>query len=96
METLKKDGSGSPEYRGLYRTKNGTVINSDVNGSANIGRKAFPELFTVESVKLTDPTIIRHPDYENRKILHAIQLASPREPSMAAAKRSARRAQKCK
>ena len=95
-KTLKKDGSGSPEYRGLYRTKNGTVINSDVNGSANIGRKAFPELFTVANVKLTDPTIIRHPDYENRKILHAIQLASPREPSMAAAKRSARRAQKCK
>jgi putative transposase len=31
--------------RGLYRTKDGTVINADINGSANIIRKAIPEAF---------------------------------------------------
>ena len=30
---------------GLYRTKDGTVINADINGSANIIRKAIPEAF---------------------------------------------------
>ena len=31
--------SGKRIKRGLYRTKNGTLINSDVNGSLNILRK---------------------------------------------------------
>lgn len=31
--------SGKRIHRGLYRTKNGTLINADVNGSANILRK---------------------------------------------------------
>lgn len=31
--------SGRRVHRGLYRTKNGTLINADVNGSANILRK---------------------------------------------------------
>ena len=31
--------SGKRVHRGLYRTKNGTLINADVNGSANILRK---------------------------------------------------------
>jgi IS605 OrfB family transposase len=40
-----------PEYqgkrvkRGLFRSKNGTVLNADVNGSANILKKAFPTAF---------------------------------------------------
>lgn len=31
--------SGKRIYRGLYQSKNGIVINADVNGAANIGRK---------------------------------------------------------
>jgi putative transposase len=40
-----------PEYqgkrvkRGLFRSKNGTLLNADVNGSANILKKAFPTAF---------------------------------------------------
>lgn len=36
--------SGTRNKR-LYRSKNCTVINADINGSANILRKAFPEAF---------------------------------------------------
>jgi putative transposase len=35
--------SGRRISRGLYRSKNGTVISADVNGGANILRKADPE-----------------------------------------------------
>ena len=31
-------------FRGLYATRGGIIINADLNGSANIGRKAFPRL----------------------------------------------------
>ena len=37
--------SGKRISRGLYRSKNGTVISADVNGGANILRKAYPEAF---------------------------------------------------
>ena len=57
----KKDG-----YRGLYTSKDGAVINSDLNGSANIGRKAFPELFS-GVVDFSNVTVIKHPDYDFRK-----------------------------
>jgi putative transposase len=40
--TEKPRFSGNREYRGLYRARNGRRINADVNGSFNIGRKAFP------------------------------------------------------
>lgn len=32
-------------YRGLYESSNGTIVNSDLNGSANILRKRFPNAF---------------------------------------------------
>ncbi|HEY7347337.1 MAG TPA: transposase [Ktedonobacterales bacterium] len=37
--------SGKREKRGLYRAKDGRRIQADVNGSYNIGRKAFPHSF---------------------------------------------------
>ena len=37
--------SGKRVERGLYRAKNGRRIQADVNGSYNIGRKAFPNSF---------------------------------------------------
>lgn len=38
--------SGRRIKRGLYRNKDGSVINADLNAAANIGRKALPDLFT--------------------------------------------------
>lgn len=37
--------SGSRIKRGLYRTKAGLYVNADLNGAANIGRKADPDMF---------------------------------------------------
>ena len=37
--------SGKRIRRGLYRSKDGTLLNADINGSANILRKAEPEAF---------------------------------------------------
>ena len=34
--------------RGLFKTKNGILINADVNGSLNIGRKAYPDVFDMK------------------------------------------------
>ena len=53
----KKDG-----FRGLYTAGDGAVINSDLNGSANILRKAFPQAFVDGAMPdLTKVAIIRHP-----------------------------------
>jgi putative transposase len=37
--------SGRRVYRGLYRSKNGCLINADVNAAANIICKVFPNAF---------------------------------------------------
>lgn len=37
--------AGKRLKRGLFKSKNGTLMNADVNGSANILRKAFPNAF---------------------------------------------------
>ena len=55
--------SGRRDNR-LYTTKSGRSINADLNGSANIGRKAFPEQFTTDNCDiLSRPVIVRHPDH---------------------------------
>ena len=36
--------SGKRIKRGLYKSKNGTLLNADVNGAANILRKVFPKV----------------------------------------------------
>ncbi len=41
----RNDFSGKRVKRGLYRSKNGTLINADVNGAANIMRKTFEKAF---------------------------------------------------
>ncbi|MCD7949905.1 MAG: IS200/IS605 family accessory protein TnpB-related protein, partial [Erysipelotrichaceae bacterium] len=59
-EHSKKSG-----YRGLYQTKDGTIINSDLNGSANIGRKTIPDMFTMEGSVMPDfnnVKVYKHPD----------------------------------
>ena len=37
--------SGTRKHRGLFVSKNGTLINADVNGASNIIRKVFPDAF---------------------------------------------------
>ena len=55
--------SGTRIQRGLYRTKNGENINADLNGSANILRKAFPDAFSGKSVlDFKNIVVIKHPD----------------------------------
>jgi putative transposase len=55
--------SGRRITRGLYRSKDGTVINADLNGSANILRKAFPCAFDKQKPAFGCVDIIVHPDY---------------------------------
>lgn len=44
-EDTKKTFSGKRIHRGLYCSKNGTHMNADVNGAANIMRKVFKKAF---------------------------------------------------
>lgn len=57
-QLTKGEFSGKRVYRGLYESKEGKLINADVNGASNIIRKVFPEAF--EGIKGVDfhPTII--------------------------------------
>jgi len=48
FENLSKHDNylGKRKHRGLFISKNGTKINADCNGSGNIIRKEFPNVFT--------------------------------------------------
>lgn len=60
-ETVKHSFSGKRVHRGLYKDKSGACINADLNGSANILRKAFPNAFKSDP-NFNDICIIKHPD----------------------------------
>ena len=63
-------------FRGLYVCSDGTIINSDLNGAANILRKAFPNAFNGKEMSLPDfwnVVIIRHPDHKKVRELQARQ-----------------------
>ena len=45
IEGLETNFSGRRIRRGLYRSKDGIIINADVNGSYNIMRKVIPDAF---------------------------------------------------
>ena len=68
-EAGKKRGpfSGKRILRGLYRTKDGKIINADINGAINIGRKGLGDgwlkklLGLDEGVFVNTPTLIRTP-----------------------------------
>ena len=82
----KKDG-----FRGLYVAKDGSVINSDLNGSANIMRKAFPDAFKKVRPDFNNVTVIRHPDLKNREENRKKQLARNTGPSKSKQKRQRRK-----
>ena len=54
--------SGKRAKRGLYKTKQGILINADLNGALNIMRKAFPkiEFETTDLRYLQNPKIIKN------------------------------------
>ena len=58
-----KNRSKKNGFRGLYQNTDGTIVNADLNGSANIGRKCYPDLFRPQNVNLKDVIIYSHPDY---------------------------------
>ncbi len=43
--------SGKRLKRGLYKSKDGFLINADVNGGYNIGKKAFPDAFVADGIE---------------------------------------------
>lgn len=53
--------SGRRTKRGLYKTKQGVLINADLNGALNIMRKAFPKIdFETNDLKyLQNPKTIK-------------------------------------
>ena len=79
--------SGKRIKRGLYKAADGTVINADLNGSANILRKEFPDAFASHQPDFGNVIVIRHPDLENAKNNHKKQLAEPKTISKSKTKR---------
>ena len=90
--------SGSRIHRGVYRTKNKQLINADLNGSANIARKAFPDIFDREGCQPPDffrVEIIRHPYGKTAKYAnHGQKPAGPKPISKAKHTRLVRKARK--
>lgn len=82
----KKDG-----FRGLYATKDGTIINSDLNGAANIGRKALEEFDHGQTPDFTQCVIIVHPDLVRRKTIQQRQKTNAKPVSKSKQRRLMRK-----
>ena len=50
--------SGRRIHRGLYKSADGTLINADINGAANILRKAGYDVSNIKIARLLDPAIV--------------------------------------
>lgn len=79
-------------FRGIYQTKDGSFLNSDLNGAANILRKAFPDAFRTEP-DFKKVCVIKHPDLKKAASLKERQLKKhvPGTISHAKAKRLRRK-----
>ena len=78
-------------FRGLYQSKDGTIINSDLNGSANIGRKAIPTMFENGiQPNFDDVAIFVHPD-QNKIKQNQEQQKSQYKPSKSKQRRDNRK-----
>lgn len=51
--------SGRRVHRGLYKSKDGTLMNADINGAANILRKAGYDISNIKIARLLNPAIVR-------------------------------------
>jgi putative transposase len=65
--------SGRRIHRGLYKSKDGTLINADVNGAGNTIRKEYPDAF-----KGVDMTYL----YKTTKVVKYTDLYSSCNPSV--------------
>ena len=62
----KYNFSGKRTKRGLYRSSDGTLINADLNGAANILRKAGYDTSCIQLSGLLNPKIIRFADLNSK------------------------------
>ena len=51
--------SGRRIHRGLYKSADGTLLNADINGAANILRKAGYDVSNIKVARLLDPAIVK-------------------------------------
>ena len=58
--------SGRRIHRGLYRSKDGILLNADINGAANILRKHGEDVRSIVLSRLRNPLVIRQPDLNTR------------------------------
>jgi transposase len=63
--------SGRRVGRGLYRSRDGKVINADLNGAANIIRKVYPDIdfSMLDKAIVQNPTRIRVLDTVKKKLI---------------------------
>lgn len=54
--------SGRRIHRGLYKSADGILINADINGAANILRKAECDISNIKIARLLNPTILHFKD----------------------------------
>ena len=82
-------------FHGLYKASDDRIINADLNGSANIGRKYREDLFSSAiAPDFEHVLVIHHPDelHVNRKEMQARQKAAHTGPSKSKIRRDRRRA----
>ena len=85
--------SGTRPKRGIYKAKDGTRINADLNGSGNILRKEFPSAFCEDGQvpDFNSVIIIRHPDYDRATANRKEQLSVPHIDSKSKLRRLAKK-----
>lgn len=85
--------SGTRPKRGIYKAKDGTRINADLNGSGNILRKEFPSAFCEDGQvpDFNSVIIIRHPDYDRATANRKKQLSVPHIDSKSKLRRLAKK-----
>ena len=79
---------GKRIHRGLYRTKDGILVNADLNGAANIIRKCIPEIMADQRFERTAkalqtfPRRIRFSAFQEKKGTILVNPDSPHSPRL--------------
>lgn len=95
VDDAKANFSGKWMNR-LYKDSEGNMINSDLNGSANIMRKERPDVFNERpKPDFNKVQVIWHPDYDRMVANRKKQLAEPRATSKSKLRRLQKKAAKC-
>ena len=67
--------SGRRIHRGLYKSKDGNLLNADINGAANILRKHGEDTGSMLLSKLQSPVVVRQYDLNTRILVKGIAAA---------------------